>query len=107
MAAALGVHMMIAMALLAVLLPAGAAAAAPPPAAGSPPSYRRHGSSFCAGTHCNGARCVGGLYASATATQAECRAQCDAERCACFQWRDPAGPVRTASWSLVSTRILG
>ena len=53
-------------------------------------SYVRHPSSFCAGTHCSGAQCRGGLYASANATLAHCHAQCDAENCACFQWRDPA-----------------
>jgi hypothetical protein len=52
-------------------------------------AFQRHDASFCAAISCHSARCTGSLYAS-NATLPVCQAQCEAERCACFQWRDPS-----------------
>ena len=57
-------------------------------AAGGPP-YRRYPSSYCQAIHCSGAHCSGALSASAVSRSA-CESQCEAERCSCWQWRDPS-----------------
>ena len=51
---------------------------------GAAPSYLQYNLSFCSAVHCNGAHCVGELYASTTATQAQCATQCLKERCKCW-----------------------
>lgn len=53
-------------------------------------SYRRYPSSYCQGIHCSGARCSGQLFASADASQSECESRCEAQRCSCWQWRNPS-----------------
>ena len=53
-------------------------------------AYQRHASSYCAAITCHGARCTGNLSFALTATLPQCQARCEAESCACFEWRDPA-----------------
>lgn len=53
-------------------------------------SYRRFPSSYCQAIHCSGNRCSGQLFGSADASQSECESRCEAQRCSCWQWRDPS-----------------